>query len=122
MNDSDKSRKPSAEGSQAHRDAAPIFPLSSTKGGEGRGEEAQGFPAQNPPPPPPPPPPPAGGGGGGGRGVPPRPPTPPPQGGGGGAGGRSHRVFRLKSPLPSPLPARAGRGRPGQCQDVPKSA
>src|ERR1039458_2899480 len=50
MNDSDKSRKPSAEGSQAHRDAAPIFPLSSTKGGEGRGEEAQGFPAQIPPP------------------------------------------------------------------------
>ena len=50
MNDSDKSRKPSAEGSQAHRDAAPIFPLSSTKGGEGRGEEAQGFPAQIPSP------------------------------------------------------------------------
>ncbi|MGA2280889.1 MAG: ABC transporter permease [Verrucomicrobiota bacterium] len=50
MNDSDESQKPRAEGSQMHRDAAPIFSLSSTKGGEGRGEEAQGFPAQIPSP------------------------------------------------------------------------
>ena len=50
MNDSDESRKPSAEGSQARRDTAPIFSLSSTKGGEGRGEEAQGFQAQIPSP------------------------------------------------------------------------
>ena len=35
---------------RAHPRSAPIFSLSSPKGGEGRGEEAQGFPAQIPPP------------------------------------------------------------------------
>ena len=34
-------------------------------------------------------------------------------------GVRRHKVLRLKSPRPNPLPARAGRGRPGQCRDAP---
>jgi hydrogenase maturation protein HypF len=35
---------------KAHPHTAPVFSLASPKGGEGRGEEAQGFPAQIPPP------------------------------------------------------------------------
>ena len=52
MNNSDESRKPSAEGSQTHADADAIFSLSSTKGGEGRGEEADCSKTQIPSPPP----------------------------------------------------------------------
>ena len=36
------------------------------------------------------------------------------------AGVRRHKVLRLKSPHSDPLLARAGRGRPGQCQDAPR--
>ena len=35
---------------------------------------------------------------------------------------RRHKVLRLKSPHPNLLPARAGRGRMGQCQDAPRTS
>ena len=54
----------------AHPRTAPVFSLASPKGGEGRGEEAQGFYGSNP-------------------------------------------------LTPTIFPARAGRGKPGQCQEAP---
>src|ERR1039458_1324009 len=89
MNDSDKSRKPSAEGSQAYRDAAPIFPLSSTKGGEGRGEEA----------------------GKGYRDAPPFSPLPPTRGGEG--GGEEAQGFPAQIPSPQPSPRSGGERETG---------
>jgi oligopeptide transport system permease protein len=50
MNNRDDRRETKYESSQTARDAAPIFSLASPKGGEGRGEEAQGFTAQIPSP------------------------------------------------------------------------
>ena len=50
MNEPGARRVTRDEGTKAHSDTAPIFSLSSSKGGEGRGEEAQGFPTQIPSP------------------------------------------------------------------------